>query len=93
MAWFLNFYKCARCRRRWTDEWSCTCDDECTDCGERDMSPFKSEDLTELIEQDGHDFIALRSPSSAEHDPAYIEVGRFTTRKKAEEFLAALETE
>ena len=48
MAWFLNFYKCGRCRRDWTDEWSCMCDDECPHCGARDMTPYKSEELTDL---------------------------------------------
>jgi PHP family Zn ribbon phosphoesterase len=48
MAWFLNLYKCDRCKRRWTDEWSCMCDDECPHCGARDMTPYESEDLTEL---------------------------------------------
>jgi hypothetical protein len=47
--------------------------------------------LTELIEQEGDKFIALRSPSSAEHDPDYRELGRFPTRAKAEEFLASFE--
>jgi hypothetical protein len=91
MAWFLNFYKCDRCRRRWTDEWSCMCDDECPRCGARDMSPYKSDDLTELIERDGGDFIVMRSPDTAEHDPGYKELGRFPTRAKAEEFLALYE--
>jgi hypothetical protein len=54
-------------------------------------TPFKSEDLTELVEQDNGEFIALRSPDSAEHDPGYREVGRFPTREKAEEFLASVE--
>jgi DNA-directed RNA polymerase subunit RPC12/RpoP len=45
MAWFLNVYKCGRCKRRWTDEWSCTCDDDCPHCGARHMSPSHSEDL------------------------------------------------
>ena len=53
MAWFLNFYRCARCKRIWTDQWSCMCDDDCPHCGARHMSPFDSENLTELIEQDG----------------------------------------
>jgi hypothetical protein len=53
------------------------------------MTPFKSEDLTELIEQDGAEFVAFRSPESAEHDPDYRELGRFPTRAKAEEFLAS----
>jgi hypothetical protein len=55
------------------------------------MSPFNSEDLTELVEQDGNEFIAIRSSNSAEHDPDYREHGRFPTRKKAEEFLASAE--
>ena len=33
MAWFLNFYRCAPCKRIWTDQWSCTCDDDCPHCG------------------------------------------------------------
>jgi predicted nucleic acid-binding Zn-ribbon protein len=89
MAWFLNHYKCDRCLRRWADEWSCMCDDECPHCGARDMTPYTSEDLTELIEQLGNEFVALRSPASAEYDPDYRELGRFPTRAKAEEFLAS----
>jgi hypothetical protein len=46
--------------------------------------------LTELIEQDGSEFIALRSPDTAEDDPDYRELGRFPTREKAEEFLASV---
>lgn len=91
MAWFLNFYRCDRCYRVWRDEWSCLCDDECPHCGARDMSPFKSEDLTELVAPDGNEFIVLRSPESAEDDPAYRELGRFPTRERAEEFLASLD--
>jgi hypothetical protein len=53
MAWFLNFYRCARCKRRWTDQWSCMCDDECPHCGARDMTPYQSEELTTLIEEEG----------------------------------------
>jgi hypothetical protein len=55
------------------------------------MSPFDSEDLTELVAQDGEEFVAIRSPSSAEHDPDYRELGRFPTREKAEEFLASVD--
>ena len=51
-----------------------------------------SENLTELIEQDGSEFVALRSPDTAEDDPDYCEVGRFPTREKAEEFLASVST-
>ncbi len=91
MAWFLNFYDCDRCNREWTDEWSCMCDDDCPHCGARHMCPTKSEDLTELIEQEGAEFVVLRSPDTAEHDPDYCEIGRFPSREKAEEFLASYE--
>jgi hypothetical protein len=57
MAWFLNFYRCARCRRIWTDQWSATCDDDCPHCGARHMSPFDSERLTTLIQRDGKEFV------------------------------------
>ena len=53
------------------------------------MTPYESEDLTELIEQDGGEFVAMRSPESAEHDPDYCLLGRFPTREQAEEFLAS----
>jgi hypothetical protein len=91
MAWFLNFYRCDRCKRVWTDEWSCTCDDECPHCGRRDMSPFDSENLTEFVLQEGNQFVVLRSPETAEHDANYEELGRFPTRAKAKEFLALYE--
>ena len=53
------------------------------------MTPYNSEDLTELIEQEGEEFVAMRSPESAEHDPDYCLLGRFLTRAQAEEFLAS----
>lgn len=91
MAWFLNFYRCADCDRVWSDEWSCTCDDECPYCGFRDMTPFDSEDLTEFILEEGGRFIVLRSPDSAEHKPNYQELGHFPTRAEAEAFLDSYE--
>ena len=87
MAWFLNHYKCERCKGTWSDQWSCTCDDECPHCGARDMTPAESEDLTEVIEPRGAEFVVLRSPETAEHDPDYRELGRFATRKQALEYL------
>jgi hypothetical protein len=55
------------------------------------MSPYKSDDLTELVVPADKEFIAMRSPDSAEHDPDYEELGRFPTQAKAEEFLASYE--
>lgn len=87
MAWFLNHYKCPKCRRRWSDEWSCMCDDDCPHCGARHMSPYDSEDLTIVIEQEGSEFVVLESPETAEHAPDYRELGRFATEEQATRFV------
>jgi hypothetical protein len=87
MAWFLNFYECAGCKWRWTDQWSCMCDDDCPHCGARYMSPYQSEELTTLIEEEGNGFVVFWSPETAEHDPEYRKLGRFPSREKALEFL------
>ncbi|WP_445492689.1 hypothetical protein [Rhodopseudomonas sp. RCAM05734] len=89
MAWFLNHYKCERCKRRWADEWSCMCDDECPHCGARYMTPHTSEDLTTLIEQEGSNFVVRWSPETAEHDPDYRVLGYFPTEQEAIAFLSA----
>ena len=88
MAWFLNHHVCYRCDQEWTDEWSCMCDDECPHCGARDSTPIDSEDLTEVIEREGDEFVVLCSPDTAEDDPDYEEIGRFPTREGAVAFLA-----
>jgi hypothetical protein len=67
------------------------CDDDCPHCGARHMSPCHSEDVTEFIERDGDEFVAIRSSDTAEHDPDYREIGRFPTCTDAEAFLASYE--
>ncbi len=79
MAWFTNYYWCERCDRVWTDEWSCMCDDDCPHCGARHMSPFASDDLTEVVVPRGDGFVVLRSPPEAERDPEYEEVAEYGT--------------
>lgn len=65
------------------------CDDDCPYCGARHMSPFDSDDLTTIIEREGGKFIVRWSPETAEHDPDYCELGRFSTRAEAEAFVAS----
>lgn len=65
------------------------CDDDCSHCGARHMSPYKADDLTEVIEQHEDKFVVLWSPETAEHDPDYRELGAFPTRQAAEAFLAS----
>jgi hypothetical protein len=74
MAWFRNHYSCERCEQGWTDEWSSMCDDDCPSCGARHMSPYESDDLTEIVEERNGKFIALRSSASAENEADYEEI-------------------
>jgi predicted nucleic acid-binding Zn-ribbon protein len=87
MAWFRNYYDCARCGGEWSDEWSCMCDDDCPHCGARHMSPSDSDELTEVIEERDGKFVVLWSPETAEHDPDYRELWTFPTRAQAEAYL------
>jgi hypothetical protein len=48
------------------------------------MSPDCSQDLTEIILREGNEYLALRSPDSAGHDPDYRELGRFKSEVEAE---------
>lgn len=88
MAWFRNYYWCARCSRVWTDAWSCMCDDDCPHCGARHMSPFASDDLTEIVVPDGDGFVLLRSPETAEDEPAYVEIAEFATEDQANAYVS-----
>jgi hypothetical protein len=62
------------------------CDCECPNCGARHMSPYTSDDLTMVVEPREAAFVVLRSPDTAEHDPDYHEVARFSTRELAESY-------
>jgi len=64
------------------------CDDDCPYCGARHMTPYESDDLTEVIQRRGDNFVVLWSPETAAHDPDYRELGRFPTRAQAKAFLA-----
>jgi len=42
---YQNFYHCPRCDYAWVDEWDCTCDDDCPECGNRHITPYQAIDL------------------------------------------------
>jgi hypothetical protein len=54
------------------------------------MSPYESDDITEVIDEEGGEFVVLQSPDTAGHYADYRELGRFATRTEAEAFLANL---
>ncbi len=53
------------------------------------MTPYDSEDLTDIIEQHHGQFVVLQSPDTAEHDPCYEEVARFDTLNEASAYIAS----
>jgi len=65
------------------------CDDDCPHCGARHMSPYDSEDLTEIVVQDEDGYAVLRSPDEADDKPRYVELARFDTAEQAASFLEA----
>jgi hypothetical protein len=77
MAWLRNYYECERCSTEWTDEWSCACDDDCPSCGARHISPFESDDLSEISDYVDGAMVLLRSSDQAEHGPEYEVVAYF----------------
>ena len=42
---FRNFYRCPKCGHEWDDCWDSMCNDECPECGIKDITPFNSEEL------------------------------------------------
>jgi hypothetical protein len=57
------------------------------------MTPYHSDDLTEIIEQWGDEFVVLESPDTAGCSPDYRERAWFATRKEAEASIGIGETD
>jgi hypothetical protein len=84
MAWYLKYYECSECSTKWTDEWSCTCNDRCPNC-RAETEPYDDEDLTYVMKPVApNTFKVVFSPDSAENSPDYETIGVF--KNKAEAF-------
>jgi hypothetical protein len=55
------------------------------------MSPYESEDLTEIIDNREDQFLVLQSPQTAEHAPDYVKIATFSTLEQAEAYLKGVE--
>jgi hypothetical protein len=51
------------------------------------MSPYNSDNLTEVIDKRGGSFIILQSSTQAEHTPEYLEIGEYSSLEEAEAYL------
>ena len=54
------------------------------------MTPYDSDDLTGVIEQQDGEFIVFRSPDTAEDNPCYEEVDRFDNLNAASVYVTGL---
>jgi hypothetical protein len=43
---FINYYRCPFDNTEWASVWSCCCNDMCPACGQKDIEPYKSTEIT-----------------------------------------------
>jgi hypothetical protein len=91
MAWFRNFYQCENCDAKWEGEWSCMVDEECPICADRDVTPYDADELTFLVDRWSGVYTVLRSQTTAEDTPDYVEIAQFPTRELADSFVLEVE--
>ena len=66
MTWLLKYYECSECGAKWTDEWSCACNDRCPSC-RAETEPYDDKDLTYFVESVAPGtFTVMFSPDTAE---------------------------
>jgi hypothetical protein len=83
MAWYLKFYQCSECGTKWTDEWSCACNDRCPKC-RAETEPYDDEDLTCVVQPAASGtFAVMFSPEGAESSPGYEPIGVFDNEADA----------
>lgn len=88
MPWFINHYECDKCGCQWEDAWSAMCDDQCPNCGAKDMSPSDSIDKTLYINETDSEFQVYKMPHDATSDADYELIAEFDTREEAEDCMA-----
>jgi hypothetical protein len=82
MAWYLKYYECSECGTKWTDEWSCACNDRCPNC-HVETEPSDVENLTCVVQPStSGTFRVMLSPASAERAPDYEQVGVFGNQRR-----------
>jgi hypothetical protein len=87
MAWILKYYECSECGAKWTDEWSCSCNDRCPNC-RAETEPHDDVDLTYVVEPAASGMsVVMFSPESAESSPDYVPIGVFANKADAWAFV------
>ena len=89
MAWFRHHFYCGGCDGTWLKEAALAAEADCPFCRARDVFPYRSEDRTLIIEQEGAAFAVLAIANTSSSEPAYRRLRRFAERGQAQAYLAA----
>jgi hypothetical protein len=94
MAWFRHHFYCEGCdgtwfAEAWLNEAALAAEADCPFCLARDVFPYRSEDRTLIIEQQGAAFAVLACANTTSSEPAYRRLRRFAERAQAQAYLAA----
>jgi hypothetical protein len=88
MPWFRNHYVCIACEGHWLAEAAAAQDDDCPFCRAYDVTPYRSDDWTRIVEPQGQGFVVLECAKVGAHGPDYRRRGRFNSRDAALAFVA-----
>ena len=88
MAWFRNHYFCFDCEGHWLAEAAEDREADCPFCRAFDVTPYKSDDWTRVVEPRGQGFVVLECVKVNAHGPDYRQRGRFKSRDAAQAFVA-----
>ena len=89
MPWFRNHYVCTVCEGHWHAEAAEPESVHCVHCRAYDVSPYRSDDFTRVIDRDGARFVVMECVKVTKRGPNWRAVKRFDTRDAAKAFLAA----
>jgi hypothetical protein len=65
VQWFEKHYVCSECGKKWSDEWSCECDDRCPSCN-CEIEPTAVTDLSRPLAREDYVAAARKLKGSSE---------------------------
>jgi len=88
MPWFRNHYICTVCEGHWHAEAAEAEDAHCIHCRAYDVAPYRSDDVSRVIDRDGARFVVMECVKVTKRGPNWRAVKRFDTRDAAKAYLA-----
>jgi len=89
MAWFRNHYVCTACEGHWVSEHDEIVEMQCLHCRAYDVTPYKSDDWSVVVEPQDDGYVVLEAIAVTPHGPNYKPLGRFDSRDAARAFVSS----